>query len=236
MTTAASEEQTIVKVPARVGALAWLNAFSAASQDPERGILYRNLSLEFFPKGIQMVATDGTVLFRTWVGVDVEAEWPAVDEAPDRSVVAMDPDGFGVAHMKALLRAAGQEGHQHEELIVATAESDDENEPSLGGEFLTERLVLRACGQRLDLRLHEGDFPDWRRLKLGIEEYERVDGLTIAPRILGLVGKLREVAAVDLAFHGDKRAITFVARGETEVRGLLMPMRRPEKEDKEDKE
>jgi hypothetical protein len=156
--------------------------------------------------------------------------WPSDDEAPVRSIVIMDPDGFGVGFMRTLLKVTGDEGHAGEELSIETAAIDEEAAPSLGAAFQTERVVLRACGQRLDLRLMEDRYPDWRRLSLGVAG-ERVEGMRLAPRLLGLISKLKDVLAVDLDFHGTEKYVSFASStGASKMRGLIMPMRRYEKE------
>jgi len=91
---------------------------------------------------------------------------------------------------------------------------------------MTERLTLRACGQRIDLRLYEGTYPDWRHLRLGMEDIERVDGLTVATRLFGMVSKIKGASSVDMDFFGESRHVAIVAKGDNELRGLLMPMRR----------
>lgn len=223
---------TQITVPARAAATAWLNAFLASSTDPDRPTLYRTLSVEFFRRGIQVIGCDGTALFRCWVprtGDEKPATAPHFAEAPSRTVVVMDPDGFGKGYMSTLLKVTSEEAHELEELTITTATQDEDATIALGTEFMTERLILRACGQRIDLVLLDGQYPDWRALKLGMETVERVDSLTLAPRLFALVGKLKGVSAVDLEFHGDERHIGFVARGDSECRGLLMPMRKAAK-------
>lgn len=235
-----------VSVPARGAAEAWLNAFMAASTEEDRPMLYRTLSLEWFEGGLQMIGCDGTAVFRTWTPreltpdeyelardfadeqkrLDKLREWPTLDEAPLGAVVVMDPDGFAKGFMSALLRVTSDEDHANETLMLSTAPMDDEATLALGAQFASERLTLRACGQRIDLRLYEGAYPNWRKVRLGIEDIERVDGMTIASRIFSLVGKLKGTTAVDLEFYGNARHVAFTARGASEVRGLLMPMRR----------
>lgn len=231
MTTETSvEERVSVTVPARAAAVAWLNAYLAASQDEERPVLYRTLAVELFRDGIHLIGCNGHLLFRTWVGAaDREAAcpWPDIAEAPPQSVVVMDPEGFGVGFMRTLLRVTNDEEMSREQLTLSTAAGDDGATLALGEEFMSERVILRACGQRLDLKLYESTYPDWRRLNLGIDESERVKGLTVAPKYLGFIGRLKDVHAADLTFHGTDRRIDLVVRGEgSEVRGLLMPMRR----------
>jgi hypothetical protein len=231
--TAVAPDQILITLPARSVALAWLNAFAAAGGDSDRPLLCRTLSLEFFAgQGLQLIGCDGTALFRTWVPVQREeakaAAWPDYAEVPTRSVVVIDGDGFGLAFMRTLLAATNDEEHEHEELAITTAPADEGATLSLGDEFMTERVILRACGQRIDLRLFESPYPDWRRLRLGLDAIERMESMTIAPRLLALVGKLKGAHAVDLEFYGDRKHIAFVVRGVCEVRGLVMPMRRPE--------
>jgi hypothetical protein len=213
-------------LPARAAALAWLNCFLATSQDDERGVLYRTISIEFYRGGLQFVCCDGTALFRSWVPVESETEWPLTSEKPITSIIAMDPDGFGIGFMRTLLRVTSEEGHEFEQLHITTKDADDSGAPALGRPFLTTRVVLLACGQRLDLRLMDATYPNWRGLQLGVDMSERVDGMKLAPRILGQLGKLKDVTAVSLDFHGEERRVDFIARGGTEVRGMIMPMRR----------
>lgn len=231
MTTDTLEkQQSLITLSARALATAWLNAFLASSDEEDRPVLYRSLSLEFFRNGLHLIGCDGSALFRSWVpDSDDRPTWPDQSEAPIRSVVVMDPDGFGIGFMRALLRLTNDEERAHESISMSTLAADEGATLSLGEEFMTERLALRACGQRIDLRLFEADYPDWRKLRLGLEVTERVESLTVAPRLFGMIGKLKGVSAVDMEFYGEMKHVAFTARGATEVRGLMMPMRKPEK-------
>ncbi len=222
----AEDMQLQMTVKARAVTVAWLNAFLATSDDDAKPALYRTLCLEWFRDGIQFVATNGTALFRTWIPSEEGKAWPILAEVPDRTITVMDPDRFGVGFMKALARVASDDAHEFGEVTFTITPQDEEAELSLGTEFQSERLTIRAFGQRIDLRLFEGEYPDWRRVRLGIDAAERVDGMTVAKNIFGLVGKLKSVSAVDLEFYGESRHIAFTARGVDEVRGLLMPMQR----------
>ena len=225
----ALEVQSVVR--ARVAALAWLNVFTAAASGESNPALTQTLSLEWHDAGVHLIGCDGTALFRSWVPAIPDdggdpAEWPQLSEVPNRSIVIMDPDGFGKSFMSALLRVTNDEDHQFEELTITTSATDDDATIALGAEFMTERVTLRECGQRIDLKLYQGPYPDWRGARFGIDQAERVEGLTIAPRLMALVGKLKGAHAVDMEFYGDKKHVAFTARGDVEVRGLLMPMRR----------
>ena len=221
----------LIRLPAASAATAWLNAFLATGQNEERPALCRTLSLEFHDNGLQLIGCDGTILFRSWVvedGHDGRA-WPDIAEVPRREVVVMDRDGFGVAFMRTLLSAANAAAAP--ELVEVSFDLEYpelEELPSLGDEFRPKHLVMRAQGQRLDLRLYDGEYPVWRKLKFGLEDAERVDGMKIALRMFKTVAKLKGVFALDLEFHGGNRQIVFRGYGDCAMEGLIMPMRRDE--------
>lgn len=235
MTQELAPAPVALKVNAADAATAWLNAFLATGNDEERPLLHHTLSVEFFRDGVQLIATNGHMLLRTWVPAvrtaddSVVAPWPGIDEAPERAVVVMDVDAFALGFMRTLLAATKEEEHRHEVLSVAVAPTplSDDVPMLLGDVFASDRLTLLACGQRLDCRLMEDTYPNWRKLDFGVP-VERVEGMTISPKYLGIIGKLKGVSRVDLDFRGTARSIDVIGRGETEVRGLLMPMRRPE--------
>jgi hypothetical protein len=200
---------------------AWMNAFLATGQDEAKPILYRTLSIELFHNGVQFIACDGTMLFRTWVS-DNGADFPETDEAPERSVVIMDSDKFALSFIKALASAVNEETPA--QLTIAIEPAPVET-PGLGEAFKFERVTLRALGQELHCRLFEQAFVNWRRLRFGLDPAELVDGMKIAPRLFATVGKIKGAHGVDCSFHGDSSRIEFKTDGD-EVRGLLMPMRR----------
>jgi len=217
---------------ARLAATAWLNAFLATGQDDARPALYRALSVEFFPNGVQFIATDGTILLRTWAGhqdAETSVEWPDIDEAPDATVVVMDHDKFAIGFIRAALAAAGDMDVMPLTLAIEPAETPD---TPLGEAFAPNVLSLTAFGQRLNCRLYESPFPDWRRLQLGLDPAERVSGMTIAPRMFATLGKIRDAIKIDCEFSGQHRQIDVVAHGIGYVvaRGLVMPMRREDAE------
>src|ERR1035437_2017103 len=210
-------------VNARHAAVCWLNAFLASGSDDTRPMLYRTLSVEFFDAGVQFIGCDGTLLFRTFCAVDGKAQMPLLEEAPDRAVVVMDTDRFALAFMRTLLSAATDE--LPVDLAIAI-EAADESTASLGEVFAAERPTLRALGQELHCKLYDSPFPDWRKLKFGLDKIEVVEGMTLAPRMFATVGKLRGMTAVDCEFHGATKQIDIHGRGEFEMRGLMMPTRR----------
>lgn len=228
----AEATSTKLTVRAAPAAVAWLNAFLATSDVEERPLLYKTLSAEFFKHGLHLIATNGHIMLRAWCPTFEEddeklADWPDIAEVPERSVVIMDSDGFALGFMRTLLSVTKDDPYKLAPLTIEVSPAPDGEQTPLGEEFATEHLTLRACGQRLDCKLMEETYPNWRGLQFGLPA-ERVDGMTIAPRYLGVIGKLKGVDRVDCEFHGDTRHISVTAKGESEVRGLLMPMRRGE--------
>lgn len=239
MTIAAPpREDLLVTVNAQHAATAWLNAFLATGDDPDRAVLFRTLVVEFFPEGVQLIACSGVALFRSWLPrSDLEGTptaWPALAEVPRRRVIVMDVERFAVGFMKILHQVTSTEERAFESLTLSIAPQDEGATLSLGEEFVSERLILRSCGQRLDLRLMDGVYPDWRALQLGIDDRERVEGIAFGPRIVGLVGKLKGCAQVRFEFHGTERYVGFEAGATGDappaVRGILMPMRKTDRD------
>lgn len=223
---------TIATVRAADMALAWLNAFIASGDDENHPVLNRTLCIEAFDAGLQLIGCNGSALFRTWVrkteenADGISTDWPDVNEQPVRSFVVMDPDAFGVTFMRALLAATNEDGRSLEELHLAVEQQDEGATLALGAAFTSERVVLRSCGQRLDLRLYEAPYPNWRKAEMGVDESERVDGLTIGHTMFKLIGRLKGITALDVEFTGENTRIGFRAWGSAYVRGLVMPMRR----------
>lgn len=222
-------ERTVL---AKVGATAWLNAAIASGQSEHRPALYRTLSIEFFGSGVQFVGCDGTMLFRTWAPYsdigDLPAPHPELDEAPEDTVVVSDADKFALGFMRTLLSAA----EDYQTLSFSVAPVDQADEPPLGEELTKYALTLTALGQHLACPLFDGQFPAWRALEYGLDPAELVDGMTLATRLFQSVGKLRGVSGVDCSFRGEDRAIHIRSKDDADasIRGLLMPMRRPERQ------
>lgn len=222
-----------ITVNASVAAQCWINAFHATGQDVERWALYRTMSVEIYRTGLQFIATSGSVLFRTWVPtIDSDGkayDWPEQDARPESAVVVMDGNHFALSFIKALLSASRQFEVAELSLSVEEApEQGDDEEPPLGATFSKDVLTLRAFGQQLHCKLFEDKYPNWRALDFGIDQAERVDGMTIATAMFSTVGKLKGVGAVDCTFTGGEKQIVLTG-ADGRFRGVLMPMRRKEK-------
>lgn len=225
--TAPDQKPALISVNAGAAAIAWLNAFLAASEDEDRVQLYRTLSVEIFDAGVQFIGCDGTMLFRTWVAAE-GAPMPLLEESPNVSVVVMDREKFALGFVRTMLAVARDQETARLDMDVEAA-PDDEVQDTLGSALDAKVLTLRAFGQQLHCRLYDGKFPDWRRLQFGMLPAERVDGMKLAVRLFAAVGKLRGVGSVECEFQGADRAIVIHGHGDrSEVRGVLMPMRREE--------
>lgn len=227
---AVAEVATERKVNARDGALAWMNAAIACGKDAERPALYRTVRVEFYPRGVQFIACDGHMIFRTWAPYsdigDLPAPQPLPDEAPDDCVTVLDAEQFTLGFMRTLFGATSGSSEIME--LAMTIDEVDEEQASLGAGLGEYVLTLHALGQRLSCKLFDGEFPNWRALELGVPAEERMDGMTLAPKLFAAVGKLKGVTGVDLTFRGETKAIDFHGvHGSVPVCGLLMPMRRP---------
>jgi hypothetical protein len=221
-------------VRARATATAWLNAFLACGQDDERPSLYRTISVEFFPNGIQFVCTNGHALLRTWSptveAIDESTREP--DEGPELAVVVRDVDHFARTFLATVLSATTGDGGEFEPMSFTVSQIDDEAAPALGEELARVGLTIAALGQELHCPLFEQEYPNWRALDLGIDASEYVDGMSIGPRMFSMVGKLRNIQKIDCTFAGSAKAIRLHAcamiglPSPADVHGLLMPMRR----------
>lgn len=220
-------------VDAHTAATAWINAAMASSDDPKREMLYRTVALDFYAcAGLQFVGCNGHILLRTWTPLNdkelIVADRPAFESRPVESYVVMDPERFGLGFMKTLLAATKDEAHKLETLTLSVLAEREAVQPALGDALLAKYISLQAMGQRLDLRLMESGYPDWRRLRLGVDDFERVDGMAVAPRYLAVLGRLKGVTRIELD-RADE-SLYFMVRatgpGDLPVDGILAPMLR----------
>lgn len=224
-----------IALDASAAALSWSNAFLAAGQDEDRPLLYRTLAVEFFSDGVQFIATDGTMLFRTWCpawGEDAawapDSDWEGA-RWPLRRVVVMDRDKFALGFINTL-KAATKELTVTLTLSIEDAPERGDGEAALGDEFSVSVLTLRALGQQLHCRLYEHEYPNWRALDFGVPASERVDGMALSSHTLATLGKVKVFGGLNLDFTGENKRINVTAWIGDTIRGLVMPMRRPEKE------
>ena len=157
-------------------ARAWLSVAQAAAPKGDVAQLARTVAIEQYPHGVRLVATDRYVLLTAWVpnlAHHYEPE-PPLDEAPDRTVVAHDPDN----RAKGLLAYA---------LSLAKRDGDDEPVPgdlevelrfdvrmpeaiaanTLEGLEPTYVVLDVPDVERVYLPVVETSYPSWRALVAG---------------------------------------------------------------------
>ena len=159
---------------ARHLARAWLAVTLASSSDKARPQLHRTVSIEAFPTGVRLAATDSYVLLRAWVPAldcDDDPE-PDLDEAPLRTAVVMDPHrrakSFLTHVLKLATKAEKDEFAPTVEVFLSLHVTDaDLGDPGTAAptfEGMEARYaVLDLYDQeRLKLRTYDGAYPSWR--------------------------------------------------------------------------
>lgn len=222
---------TTITVDAATFARAWRSCALAYSKDTDRPVLDRTIAVELYPNGCRLIATDGTMLLHSWVGMaeaDNLLKPPAMRTKPKSTTVVHDPHGRGVSLAAHLINLTSGENAPILD-IVLTVGIDDEDEPgTLGG---MDRIVctLEVPDQeRLKLPVIEQPYPNWRNL-IASFELKQVDGLFFNPELLERLGKLRKFhpdRPLSMRFGGSEgMAMVSIPRTQPPVAGAVMPVR-----------
>lgn len=216
---------------ARQLARGWLSVALASAKDDDRPALHRTVSIEGFPEGLRLVATDSYVLLRSWVpaiGREHDPE-PDLDESPAMSAVAMDIHGRARNLLGHLLGLALADGAPLIEVRITLGVHDQETEAASFEGLEAEWVVLEHPDhERLKLRAYEGEYPNWRKVLSGFDR-KRTDAIALNTEIIGRLSKLGK-------WHGDqpllwrfggqdRMALLEVASSEPHVEGAVMPVR-----------
>lgn len=225
---------------ARDLARAWRSTAVASGTDKERPALLRTVLVEQFSHGVRLVATDSRVLLMSWCPTAT-----FLDEAGDDSVLAPELDEVPLATAVAIDshgRAKGFMAHAQQIAAVAFDETAAELEISLDlGVVLDEDDVTRLAGfdttwcvmemegrERLQLRLFDGPFPDWRPLFAESRSF-RTRHVALDLEVMDQLAKLAKIHdGAKLGWHlaGPERpARVEVLHARPEVVGLVTPGR-----------
>lgn len=208
---------------------AWLAVAVAASDDDSRPALYRTVSIELFPTGARLVATDSYMLLRAWVpSIDhADEPEPELDEAPVLEGVAIDPHGRGKGLLGHVLKLAAAKGALPQEVRLRVGEPPPDAEGHLTGLAAPTVTLDHPDQERVILPQYEGAFPSWRKL---VESFtaKSTQGIGLATDMLGRLGKLGRTQPGPLVFRlgGDIGVISVeMPESEQNVCGLVMPVR-----------
>lgn len=216
---------------ARYLARGWLSVAIAAAKDKDRPQLNRTMSIERFPRGIRLAATDSYVLLTSWVP---EIEYPDepepdLDDAPVATAVAMDPHGRAkgfLAHLLSL--ASGEDAELIEVELGLGVFSNEDDDPTLGGMEARWVIIDYPDHERLKLSVYEGEFPNWRKAVFGFEAVS-TPAMALDPEIIGRLAKLGQVnGGKPIVWHFGGvgcSARVEVGNAEPAVEGLVMPVR-----------
>lgn len=227
-----------MRLPATDLARAWLSVAQASGTKDDVPALAKTVAIEEFDHGLRLVATDRHVLLSAWVDADRDVRTePAIDEAPNRTVIAADHDGRGKSLCGYILSLAARQDDEDAELDPMRADvifdvrmpaGDDRGEMALEGLEPSYVVLSVPDVERVYLRMVEDTFPDWRQLVLGFEP-ETTKAVALNPEITERLSKLRKwhtSCPLVWRFGGsDRPAAIDVGDSEPHVSGLVMPMR-----------
>ena len=220
-------------------ARAWLAVAQAAGSDVNLPALDRTMGLELYGNGIRLIATDRTVLLTAWVPnlESLYTDEPALDEAPDRTVIASDGDGRGKGLLGYVLKIKRREdpdnvfppGRHPLEVLVDEEKPATDADTDVTFAGLEDRYVVLELPdlERVYLRTVEAAFPSWRDL-LADWTGEPTAAIALNPEQLGRIAKASTWADGPLVykFRGPERAaLVDYVESDPHVSGLAMPRR-----------
>lgn len=212
----------------------WLAVATASSADKNRPQLDRTISIEAYPEGFRIVATDSYVLLRAWV-TNIEnddAPEPGLDEKPYATAVAQDPYGRAKGFMRHALRLAAEANELDDpaEVRINLGVIDDldaKDRPALEGMAARYVTLELPDAERVKLTTYEGEYPSWRHAVSGFAA-KRVDAIALDADIIARLAKAGKITHTPVGFSWGGR--TGVARLDLvdsypSVDGLVMPCR-----------
>lgn len=228
-----------MKFDAPTLALAWLSVAQASGSDTTQPTLDRTVAIEQHEHGIRLVSTDRYLLLAAWVpslnGPDGE---PAVEDAPDRTVVTQDADARGkglLAYVLRLAKLGKPEEIPHAKLVVelefdVRLHADIDADQPLEGLEPTYAVLTVPDVERVYLPIIVSDYPDWRGL-LPEHQTAPTDRIGLPLERLHRLGALRKWNDGPLrwSFNGDQRPAFIALEPHQDrhpsVQGLVMPSR-----------
>lgn len=217
----------------------WLSVGHASSKDRDVPALNRTLSLEQFPAGLRITATDSYIILTTFVpAVDYDhLDEPGADEAPVTSAVAIDADGRGAGFMTYLTKLAvdyhktgGEMPHVKVRLNVKNLSVGSMGGPQLPG-LAPLMVTLEAADiERVDLPVYDGKYPGWQGIvAAATAKAEAAKRVALHPERVAAMAKVAKVhgdALIGWTFCGEDRpARVEILDSAPYVHGAVMPVR-----------
>lgn len=220
-------------------ARAWQSVALASSTDKDLVQLNRTVAIEEYPAGVRLVATDRFVLLTAWIpSIDALTQTePALEEAPDRTVIARDADGRGKSLLGYVLTLANRDENKYAEpgeglelsltFDVRLPAGMEGNDSTLEG--MEPRFVVLDVPdtERVWLETIESVYPSWRSLTHGFVA-EKTESIALNPERLDRLAKLRKYALGPIVwtFGGPEApALIDVPMSDPHVTGIVMPVR-----------
>lgn len=221
-------------------ARAWLAvALASAGSKDEVATLSRTIAVEEFTHGVRLVSTDRFILFTSWVAdlanMDGFTE-PALDEAPDRTVIVQDPDGRGKGMLAYLLSLCKREdpdglmepGNRREVRIEFDVRLPA-GSPDVGFEGMDPTFVYLDSQdlERVYLPVVDAEYPDWRKVTVGFKAV-RTKAIAFTPQMVERVAKAGKWADGPMvwSFGGPEKASAVQwPEADPGLSGFIMPRR-----------
>lgn len=206
----------------------WCSVALAASTDEERPALYRAVSIEVYDHGVQLVATDGYMLLRSWVPCDAEvASAPTIDEKPLTCMVAQDLNGRAANLLTWVLKETSKKDALPMAVVVDLGPASEPDGQAFDG-MARQRVTVEVPGsERVELRVYEAEWVTWRAL---VAQFvgEQTGVVALNPDLLDRLVKLGKIHGKPLVwtFGGhDRLALVEIRDSDPWVTGCAMPMR-----------
>lgn len=215
---------------------AWLAVAQASSADKDLLTLNKTVAVEEYVHGVRLVATDRFVLLTAWVpnmDTKTNAE-PALDEAPDRTVLTADHDGRVKSLLGYVLSLANREDPYVEGQIElrltfdarlpAGSEGDDSTLDGMEPIFTVFEI---PDTEKVWCPVMQAEYPQWRSIIYGFMA-ESTSKIVLNPELVERVCKARKwtFGNVHWNFGGpDRAAMVDFYDSDPHLTGVVMPVR-----------
>lgn len=225
---------------------AWLSVFAASAKEKHYPELYKTIAIEEHASGIRLLATDRVVLLTAWVP-DLDNYYgspPAIEEAPNRVIVARDADGRARSLLGYVLALAYRDTKPDEYTpgeVQVRLDFDVKLPPGaagtqdvLDGMDPTFAVLSVPDVEKVYLEVQSTSYPDWRPLIFEHRPRKTAD-IVVAADVVERLAKIRKHASgrIKWTFGGrDETALVSFPESDPHVHGVVMPVRTPDDEEK----